>query len=36
MSAPEALLAAVAVMVNEVRERMKSFAAVSSMQAVPS
>jgi rhodanese-related sulfurtransferase len=29
-----ALLAAVAVMVNEVRERMKSFAALSSMQAV--
>jgi rhodanese-related sulfurtransferase len=29
-----ALLAALAVMVNEVRERMKSFAALSSMQAV--
>jgi rhodanese-related sulfurtransferase len=29
-----ALLAAVAVIVNEVRERMKSFAALSSMQAV--
>jgi rhodanese-related sulfurtransferase len=29
-----ALLAAVAVMVNELRERMKSFAALSSMQAV--
>ena len=29
-----ALLAAIAVIVNEVRERMKSFAALSSMQAV--